>query len=428
MKKLFLLSAIAILLIMACSKNESVDVKDQRSNKELHNTIRSLDEVFQITQASIKILESSSSTRTIYGRQIAPNKTKVCRRNTKTRSGTDTKDTLLYIVNFENNEGFAVIAAPTNVEPLMAITESGNYDPDEPTEIEGFNMFIMLAKKYVEEQSRKNEMRPLDPYSWDEYCIIHNDTIGPYVTVTWGQRYTEGYRCSNDRSGCTNTALAQIISYYQYPDSITLTYPGHDIAIQSLNWTDIKAHPTTHSYYACNTPDIHDATSRFFRQLGKLTLSTYHPTNQNDTIIGTETLDSNVCSALWSLGYQTGGFSNVYNKLNITTHLDSEHLFYLSGRSTSTLSVLGHGWVLDGYANVLMTHNRYVYEDDEWILILSEVIDEFLVHYNWGWYGNCNGYFNGNVYDCQAGVDYDDNSNHSANNSFYNVLYLPVYR
>ena len=38
------------------------------------------------------------------------------------RSG-ETADTLLYIVNYDDTQGFAVISAPQNVEPVIAVVE-----------------------------------------------------------------------------------------------------------------------------------------------------------------------------------------------------------------------------------------------------------------------------------------------------------------
>ena len=71
-------------------------------------------------------------------------------RKAGTRSGeaSSDNDTLLYVFNFENNEGFALVSASKNTEGLMAIVEQGYCDPDTPSEIEGFEMFKDMAKEY----------------------------------------------------------------------------------------------------------------------------------------------------------------------------------------------------------------------------------------------------------------------------------------
>lgn len=38
-----------------------------------------------------------------------------------------------------------------------------------------------------------------------------------------------------------NTANAQVMSYYEYPSAIDLTYPGCGQTYQTLNWTSMKS-------------------------------------------------------------------------------------------------------------------------------------------------------------------------------------------
>ena len=242
MKKYLLIVAV-IFGVASCSERSTDDDLAYLDRQEKQGTIRSVDEALQIAETSINMLESSSTTRSALGRQIAVDKTRVYKLKEKTR--TEENDTLLYVVNFENNEGFAVIAAPRSVEPLLAITESGYYDPEELTDIEGFNEFMEMAKRYVMERYNANELRSLDLYYKDEIITLE-DPVGPYVTVKWGQTQPEGYYCSNGYSGCTNTAIAQIMTHYEYPTSISLTYPGADISTQSLNWTQMRLHQTQH--------------------------------------------------------------------------------------------------------------------------------------------------------------------------------------
>ncbi len=50
-------------------------------------------------------------------------------------------DTLFYIVNFGENEGFALVAANPAVSPLLVITESGRYEGGQ-TDNDGFNIYM----------------------------------------------------------------------------------------------------------------------------------------------------------------------------------------------------------------------------------------------------------------------------------------------
>ena len=65
-----------------------------------------------------------------------------------------------------------------------AITGSGNYNPDEPSEIDGFNFYMDLVKKYI--ASRGSGLDPILPIGRDSFELVFN-YVGPFVTVNWGQ-------------------------------------------------------------------------------------------------------------------------------------------------------------------------------------------------------------------------------------------------
>ena len=50
----------------------------------------------------------------------------------------------------EDNKGFAVISASKKTEAVLAITESGNYDPYVVKGIEGFDYYMDAAKTYIQ--------------------------------------------------------------------------------------------------------------------------------------------------------------------------------------------------------------------------------------------------------------------------------------
>ena len=50
---------------------------------------------------------------------------------TRSGEGDNLPDTIVYVVNFDNSEGFAVLGAQEGMSPIYAITESGRLDPGE---------------------------------------------------------------------------------------------------------------------------------------------------------------------------------------------------------------------------------------------------------------------------------------------------------
>ena len=420
-----LVFAIAIIaLIVSCSNHEEVIDITSLQESDFRN-IRSFNEALQIAQNSIALVDGESKTRGLSPRKIDLSKSKVYKMNAKTRTSSDRNDTLLYVFNFENNQGFAVVSAANDTDGLLAVTEQGYYDPEEETDIEGFNMYMEIAKEYV---VKKLERLSPEPYAIDSIVILAQSSAGPYVTVKWGQKFPEGKHCPNGIAGCTNTAIMQIMSYYGYPNSISLTYPGADINTQTLNWQLMKAHQTGHR--VCSDMTTHNSIGRLARQLGELMGSSYYGTYLSDSAY-TSTTDYNAYTVLQLLGYTVGSW-HIYNYPTYTSwsdsdfvdQLDAQHLLLMGGQTNDGE---GHSWVCDGYnyEKSIRYHFERAYPEG-YILTGIFTTETYLYHYNWGWYGDCNGYFNSNVLNTTSGITNEGTTNH--NYTFDHVFhYLPVY-
>ncbi len=412
MKKLFYL---VIILLAACTSNDDnlgENTKEQSEPLSLPKSlIRSVDDAMKIAQQSIAMLDKTN-TRTdgSFKRRIdLANGVKTIVSN-GTRSESSGRDTLMYVFNFENNEGFAVVAAPRYVEGLLAVTESGHYDLDTPSEIEGFEMFMDMAEKYVSGKNGEPFIQLIDSI----VCIGHS-YVGPYVTVRWGQSLPEGEFCPNGIAGCANTALAQIMSYYQHPQSIDLTYPGADKTNQQLNWSAMKSHPTGHSRWNCSVTDsaTHTSIGRLCRQLGEMTNSDY----SNWT--STSTPSFIIPSAITNLGYQTSTWTS-YSESYIRNNLNDGKIMFIKGYKINENG--GHGWVVDGYDAATYQRQTYAHPFGTvnpiwWLQSIGDPYTVYLYHFNWGWYGINNGYFNANVFDTSA-VQFPDTDSNYANYNY----------
>lgn len=394
MKKFCLLVCLA-LLALACTENNVSDVITQKENNNM-NSIRSFDEALEIARSAIEMIDNTNKTRSGSSRRIDMSNCRVCKTDTKTRTSTDINDTLIYVFNFEDNEGFALVSASKETDGLLAITEKGNFDPDTPSPIKGFNQFIEKAKRFVALSIANKDTVPTRAHELPfKDSIVYSSIVrGPYVTVNWGQFYPEGEFCPNGIAGCTNVALAQIMSYYSHPSSINLTYPNADVPTQTLNWSQIRTHLPGHNLANCQPSDTatHKAIGRLLRQLGRLTWSSY----VNDFTI---TMNNFLQQASNSLGYMHNWSSNLTQNV-VKGKLDSLRLILVNGSDNNNTGG-GHSWVLDGYRYITATH--YYYEragtyPNEWLLVSITNTYTYLYHFNWGWYGECNGLFNNAVY------------------------------
>ncbi len=413
-KALFVIVAITLV---ACSKQKLSEQAPSKLNKqEIRHTVRSYDEALKIAENAIDMLESSkSSTRSKEKcRKIDFTQNKVIMRDTKTRGDSITSDSLIYVFNFENNEGFALVSASKNTEGLLAVTEQGHCDPDVPSGIDGFDMFVNMAKDYV--LYGKMSPRSFEEIKDSIIDIISYTEIGPYIPVNWGQNCAEGEYCRNGKAGCTNVAMAQIMAYYCHPDTIHLSYSGGSVL--NLNWTNIRNHGTTHFANQCVDNTTHSSISHLLRELGKRNRSYYYLASETyDGQARTVTDTLHVRPTFQGLGFTVGTFSS-YNILNTRNTLDNQTPLLINGYTSNGV---GHTWVIDGY----MIENCIAYEmikygDGDWQFTgYSYPTTRYLVHFNWGWYGANNGYFLEGIFDSGNAVHYDNTNYYQYNLGYY---------
>lgn len=424
MKKFVFL--IAAITMMSCSQQEMKEsVPSATADLKTKPSTRSYDDALRIAKDAIGMLENSKSTTRSNNkcRKIDLSESKVIMRDSKTRGESGDSDSLIYVFNFENDEGFALVSASKNTEGLLAITELGHCDPTKPSGIKGFDMFVDMAKDYIAYSSKQNLRDPSDTLiNMNVVDSLVHLTVGPHLSVRWGDIKPEGEYFNNGIAGCTNVAMAQIMSYFNYPTQINLTY--NSSGILNLNWSSMKTHHTfSHSVSYCGNATIHSMISSLVRQIGYLNNS--DDSSPDETSTNTE---SYAASTFSTLGYSTSSWYN-YSKSDIQNQLNVNHLLLIKGHVSSDIGSQGHTWVVDGYR--LEGTISYVYKQygsGPWIL--DEIIDNTIHynHFNWGKYGSYNGYFSNNVFDMQLYEELDTGTRYSSNNFKYRVKLLNVYR
>lgn len=122
-------------------------------------------------------------------------------------------------------------------------------------------------------------------------------------------------------------------------------------------------------------------------------------------------------SCFANMGYQTPQ-KQEYNSAVICSELELNRPVYIRGCESSGDN--GHAWVVDGYKSRTQIYRTYYIQADgselNWIYDETEYT---YFHFNWGWHGDCNGYFQTGVFDTQEGFEYDSNSNPGLFNGNY---------
>ena len=415
----------AFILIAVSCNNEVMEFEGYKeSETTIQSKTRSINEAIEIANNAAQ--EFFGITRAGGGRIVDVNNVDIITSSLTRSSGNN--DTLLYIVNYEDNNGFAVISASRNADALLAVTEQGSYNPD--SENVGFNMFMDMAEIYsartilppgVEEGAT---LLPIKEYK-ETLDTIENTHILPKIKVQWGQRGIESKYADNSNTkaaGCANVATAQVMSYFSYPTQIELTYLGNNSYIQPLNWDAIKLHQVRHENNSNCT--AHEAISQLHRQLGHLNNSCYEPSV-------TSTADSDIKKPFNKFGYSVLQYMN-YNNSDFASLLKQNKIVVLLGMNEDLNA--GHVWVVDGLKKISILYTAWTRDlgSTYWEELSQSTSTIEYYHHNWGLDGNCNGYFNKNVFDPNNSISYDNEGagyQNSLSTAFgYNVKYFWVTR
>ena len=421
MKKLRLLAVLAAIVAVGCQQEnfDEVVLPDNDTIAVEQSGFRSYDEALEIAENSIRLIEGKDVTRSTMKRRIIKNNVQTIRSNA-TRSGNTSDDPVAYVVNFEDNQGFAVIAANEQINPLIAVTESGNYTYGEPTGVEAFddymdNAISTLAIVHPPITLPDDPITPTPGLIADTVDIFSR--VDPLLTTRWDQGGIYGAYCPNGLCGCAATAFGQIMTYHRHPFSISYTFKSIPISTY-LNWDNIAKHDFGgYASNVCSCGCNYSSIGNILREVGERFDMRYHTAEPSDESVWSGTNNEDIAAGISTLGYQTPTLLNNFSDSDrdlVFSNLDNHYPVIITGESQNS----GHAWVIDGYhnessglryykSNPLYDPHNPSSSQPEYVFFFSTVVTTRMYHYNWGNSGICNGWFNLGIYDMNNGVEYD---------------------
>ena len=291
-------------------------------------------------------------------------------------------DTIMYIVNFKNDEGYVLVSADRNKETILAYVEKGYMSPFEDISNPGFKLFLdgigdylvygdFLLDTIPDTTGYVNPVTPGHPF--DQNIRIPS----PLLSTKWHQRSPFNDECptigeDTTVAGCVPIATGQIFAFHQSPDSSS----DHN-----YYWDDIL------SGYVPQNDIGRSSVASLIHDIGVFDHANYG-------INGTSVSSINVHLALDSMNYHYNYSSYSYEKCE--TNRDNRRPVLVLGSLQN--STTGHAWVIDD------AYKRYVRKtfDNGNGGTYQQTVTERLVHCNWGWGGDCNGYFLSGVFDTQS--------------------------
>lgn len=398
MKKTLLFMALALSFgTVSCTLEEPVNLENEKefriSVEEALSDLNDFESVFLTKSSQRKEVKSID---VVYGRP----------------GGAAENDTLLYVVNYADEGGYAVISADMRIrESILMISESGNIDPnifrisltksssddisaDEYADSIAYykNLYqediiggteqtaqefiaseiISHAEDYI---ARYGEIWWTDDNpsidgsatTWSEPINIQNRVeyeVLPMLKTRWHQRSPFNSLVPKSKpAGCVPIAIAQIMTYNRYPENLTVN--GYYIDWDALgskpyisegtSEANMVMHLIRHIQIACN--------SWLFSE-------------------GTFTFPKKAEMFLRDMGYINVKRMLRYDEDRLFEYLQKGYPVFLSGAENISLRK-SHGWVVDGWYKSFKVYDMKDKATGKITGPHTKLMGDYL-HCNWG--------------------------------------------
>ena len=285
----------------------------------------------------------------------------------------------LYIFNTDGAKGFVIVAGDDRADAILGYSTEGSYD--EQNLPDNFRFYLQLLSS--------NMQALMESEASSRHAVAIHNAIAPLIQTKWnqGSATADGYiyntMCptlsgKHCLTGCVATAGAQIMYYYQYPES-TEGVEGYqanyqytsinDITVQGLPETSFEWDKMKLSYTAS------DQGTEEQEEVAKLMLyagfaaqmkygtggSSANPGVLAEGMIKYFDYDPYTYQYIKRASYSVSEWDEImYNELE-----NGRPIIYSGDSEVEG----GHAFICDGYDG------------------------EGLYHFNWGWGGNYDGYF-----------------------------------
>ena len=268
-----------------------------------------------------------------------------------------------YVFNAEGNGGFVIISGDDRTPEVLGYANEGAFD------IETAPANARWLMDYYE-KSISSLDTDIQTKTFSKKAPANRSSVAPLVKTKWGQgnrgmaynKYcpqVDGKKCF---VGCVATAMAQIMNYHQWPVSATTAIGAYTTETENIYMPALS--PTTFNWNNMTDDDI----ARLLFYCGQAVQMDYGPTTSYAYA------EDAAVSFYEVFGYETGAH---YIFRDDYADDDWEELMYNELRNYGPIlyrgadpNAGGHIFICDGYD-----------------------ASNGLFSINWGWYGDCDGYF-----------------------------------
>ena len=287
----------------------------------------------------------------------------------------ESKDTLYFVLNDTINHSFVIVAADKRSVPIIGYSLESNYN--ENNQPPAFVAWMENRKQEIAD-IKKNNLKPDSAITanWNNLSsansVIEISEVEPLIQTHWNQGRYYNSLCPSDaagsgghvHTGCTITAMAQIMKYWNYPTKGT---GSHSYSHPTYGNLSADFGSTTYQWSQMPNQVIsqNDAVATLMFHCGVSLETDYGPSGSGASDPRDELVQYFNYSSNAMLVYRNGLTTSEWSNM-LKSELDLRHPIWYTGNS---LVGPGHAFICDGYQDA----------------------DYF--HFNWGWGGSSDGYF-----------------------------------
>lgn len=334
MKKFLLIVALASLFV-ACEKEGELRTPAQLSETLLDNRVS---EIQALLIAEEYVSKHNQDTRS-NERKVKSTELYVAK--PATRSADDV-EVSFYLVNYENNAGYAVVSTDNRTTPVYAFSDTGNISADDFDNNPGLSIFMEGAIGLYEQEvasargidapfpiiipnilyntnDRVEIVEENGVYYYKGYAANDFREISPMLTTLWNQGAPYNKYCDNGYAGCGPIAVAQIMAYHKYPADL-------------LDWDRV-----TETSILLEVSIGADDLASLIKEIGVKAEARY----LSD---GTYTYVPDLKTTFEEYGYNCH-YSTGFSQSSVINNIEQQRPLLISGFNGTE----GHAWVIDGY-------------------------------------------------------------------------------
>ena len=294
----------------------------------------------------------------------------------------DRGEACYYVFNV-GETGFVILSGDDCVRPVIGYSDRGTFNPDDMAPaladyLEKTRLGIM-----AEAQRGQGNAEVKADWALLEQCgrlvSRHGGREDEYlVETTWNQNYPYNYFCPEDQSGpgghcyagCVATAAAQVMKYWDHPlqgqgsyTYVPETNPQYGPQTANFGETTYDWENMPNSISASSPQVEIEAVAQLIYHVGVSVDMNYKPS-------GSGAVTGRLCETMPAYFFYTNQMANLYRE-NYTHEAYMQLIMdAIDMRWPMAHRGGGHAYVLDGYN------------------------DNDMVHFNWGWSGSSDGWFN----------------------------------